>query len=108
LNFVISETSKFRPLKKLIELDKAIYGEKKGITDKRNYERIDSMFDFKKELENDLKYIGDYQKVLNGGNLLKIKLNKNIKAKNIMEIIEMCKNSNIGFVKLVVGDEVEV
>ena len=31
LNFIISETSKSRPLKKLMDLDKAIYGIKKGV-----------------------------------------------------------------------------
>lgn len=107
LNFVVSETSKFRPLKKLIELDKVIYGTKTGITDKRNYERIDSMFRFKKDINEDLSKMGDYQKYLSGGNLLKIKLNKNIKTKNIIELLDLCQKNNIGFVKFSIGEEVE-
>lgn len=106
LNFMISETSKFRPLKKLIELDKSIYGVKKGITDKKCYERIDSLFKYKKDIEEDLQYIGEYQKELLGGNLVKVKLNKTMKLKNIIEIIELCKNKNIGFIKIIIGDEV--
>ncbi|MBE6156786.1 MAG: hypothetical protein E7161_03475 [Firmicutes bacterium] len=108
LNFIVGETSKFRPLKKLIELDKVIYGVKYNITDKKNYERIDSMFRFKKDINDDLIQMGEYQKHLSGGNLLKIKLNKNIKIKNIIEILELCKKSNIGFVKFVIGEEVEL
>jgi len=108
LNFVVSETSKFRPLKQLIELDKIIFGIKKGITDKKSYERIDNMFNFKKELEDDLKYIGKYQSLLTGGNLIKIKLNKNTKVKNILDVLETCKKNNVGFIKLFVGEEVEL
>ena len=108
LNFVVSETSKFRPLKKLIELDKVIYGLKKGITDKKSYERIDTLFNFKKSLDEDLKFIGEYQKSLSGGNLVKIRLNKNVKVKNILELLELCKKNNVGFIKLHIGDEAEI
>lgn len=108
LNFVVSETSKFRPLKKLIELDKVIYGIKKGVTDKKSYERIDSLFGFKKNIESDINCMGEYQKYLSGGNLLKIKLNKNVKIKNIIELIQLCTKNNIGFVKFMIGEEVEL
>ena len=37
MNFVVSETSKHRPLKKLIELDKSIYGIIPGVTDRAYY-----------------------------------------------------------------------
>lgn len=107
LNFVVSETSKFRPLRKLIELDKVIYGLKKDITDKKGYERIDALFNFKKNIDEDLKFIGEYQKRLTGGNLVKIRLNKNAKEKNILELLELCKKNNVGFIKLHIGDEVE-
>ena len=104
LNFVVSETSKHRPLKKLMELDKAIYGMRKGITDKSFYGRLDNMFSFKKDIANDLKYIGEYQKHLNGGNFVKIILNKNTKPKNVVEIINLEKEKNVGFLKIEKGE----
>lgn len=99
MNFVVSETSKHRPLKKLIELDKSLYGIKKGITDKTYYSRIDSMFEFKNSLEEDLNYIGRYQKLLTGGNLVKIKLSKSIKFKEMTNLINLAKENDVGFIK---------
>lgn len=99
LNFIVSETSKHRPLKKLIELDKAIYGIKKGITDSDIYRRIDSLFSFKKDIGNDFNYIGKYQKVLSGGNLVKIPLTKSVKEKDVLEIIKLALDNDIGFIK---------
>lgn len=103
LNFVLSETSKHRPLRKLIELDKAIYGIKKNITDKDTYGRLEKMFDLKKDIAADLKYIGEYQKELTGGNFVKIELNKNAKPKNVLEIINAAIENDIGFIKIEVG-----
>lgn len=100
MNFVVSETSKHRPLKKLMELDKSLYGIKKNITDKTHYSRIDSMFDFKNTLDTDLSYIGRYQKLLTGGNLVKIGLSKNIKTKEILNLISLAKANDVGFIKL--------
>jgi len=99
MNFVVSETSKHRPLKKLIQLDKSIYGIKKKITDKEKYSRIDSLFEFKNSLEEDLKYIGKYQKLLTGGNLVKIDLPKNIKIKDILNLINEAQKQDVGFIK---------
>lgn len=99
LNFVLSETSKERPLKKLMELDKAIYGIKKGITDKSCYGRIDQLFSFKTDIEKDMEYIGKYQKKLSGGNLIKIPLSKNTKPKQLYDMIQMAIEDDIGFLK---------
>jgi len=99
LNFIVSETCKHRPLRKLMELDKSIYGIKKGITDKEYYGRIDNLFDFKKELSNDLKYIGKYQKMLSGGNLVKVTLSKNVVINDILKIIMTSLESDVGFLK---------
>lgn len=99
MNFVVSETSKHRPLKKLMELDKSIYGIRKNITDKEHYSRIDSMFEFKKSLEDDLSYIGKYQKLLTGGNLVKISLQKSIKPKEILNLINLAQTKDVGFIK---------
>ena len=99
LNFVVSETSKHRPLKKLMELDKAIYGIRKGINDKNHYERIEKLFTYKKEILEDFDYISKYQKLLTGGNLVKIPLFKNVKEKDVLEIIQNASSKEVGFIK---------
>jgi len=99
LNFVLSETTKHRPLRKLMELDKAIYGDRKGINDKKNYERIENLFNYKKEINDDFAYISKYQKLLSGGELIKIPLSKNTKVKEILEIIILAKDKDLGFLK---------
>ena len=102
LNFIISETSKSRPLKKLMDLDKAIYGIKKGVSDKPNYSRIDRLFNYKDDINNDFKYIGKYQKMLSGGCLIEIELPKNISCKKISDMINLAIDSDIGFLKIMV------
>ena len=102
LNFIISETSKSRPLKKLMDLDKAIYGIKKGVSDKPNYSRIDRLFNYKDDINNDFKYIGKYQKMLSGGCLIEIELPKNISCNKISDIINLAIDSDIGFLKMMV------
>lgn len=99
MNFMVSETSKCRPLKKLIELDKAIYGIKKKITDKEYYSRVDSLFDFKGNIKEDLSYIGKYQELFTGGSLVKVPLSKNVKQKDIINIINCLLENDVGFVK---------
>ena len=61
------------------------------------------MFDLKKDIAADLKYIGEYQKELTGGNFVKIELNKNAKPKNVLEIINAAIENDIGFIKIEVG-----
>lgn len=103
LNFIISETTKHRPLKKLMGLDKAIFGTQKNITDKDMYGTVDELFEFKKDIKEDFKYIGMYQKYFTGGNVFKICLNKTAKVKNILEIINLALDNDVGFIKLDVG-----
>ncbi|MCM1053798.1 MAG: ATP cone domain-containing protein [Ruminococcus sp.] len=100
LNFMVSETNKIRPLRKLMALDKAIYGIKKDITDKEYYGRIDSLFKFKENIHEDLKNIGKCQEILNGGNYVEIILNKNTTIKEILNIIKIAGSSNVGFIRL--------
>ena len=102
LNFILSETSKSRPLKKLMDLDKAIYGIKKGVSDKTNYSRIDRLFNYKDDINNDFKYIGKYQKMLSGGCLIEIELPKNISCNKISDMINLAIDSDIGFLKMMV------
>ena len=84
---------------KLIAFDKAIYGIKKGVTDKNCYSRIDSMFDFKENIKNDFKYIGKYQKGFSGGNLVNVYLPKNITVRKFNELLELMIECNVGFMR---------
>lgn len=99
LNFIVSETSKRRPLKKLMELDKSIYGIRKRITDKEHYSRLDDLFEFKANRDEDFEYIGKYQKLLTGGNLVKITLSKTTKPKDILATINYLLEYDVGFVR---------
>lgn len=100
LNFIVSETSKKRPLRKLMELDKSIYGMKKNVTDQEQYRRIDSLFKFKKDIKKDLHEIGLYQEILSGGNLVKILLPQSTNVREILNIIKIAEQENVGFLKL--------
>jgi hypothetical protein len=82
-----------------MELDKAIYGVRKGINDKNNYERIENLFSYKKEINDDFAHISKYQKLLSGGELVKIPLSKNTKVKEILELIQLAKDKDLGFLK---------
>lgn len=103
LSFVVSETSKIRPLKELMILDKAIYGIQKDITDKKYYSRIDSLFDFKENIVDDFKYLGIYQKLLTGGCLIEASISKNTSIKKLLECIKMAYDADIGYIKFRVG-----
>ncbi len=102
LNFIVSETEKYRPLKKLMELDKAIYGIQKGVTDKNTYGRMDAMLTTKTDIYEFLKYIGKCQKKLSGGCLTEIHISKNTSTKKIIEYINTALDCDVGFLKLTV------
>lgn len=99
LNFMVSETSKLRPSKKLIELDKSMYGLKEKITDKPNYSRIDSLFAIDTNQAQDFNYIGKYQNLLTGGNLVTVKLAKKRKMGDILNVINQMIKFDVGFIK---------
>lgn len=99
LNFVVSETNKYRPLKKLMELDKAIYGIQKGITDKNVYGRIDNTNKSKSNILEFLEFIGKCQRNLSGGSLAEVIVSKNTSAKKITEYLNLALDMDVGFIK---------
>ena len=82
-----------------MELDKAIYGVRKNINDKTQYGRLEALFNYKKDISDDLTYIGKYQKLLSGGVLVKVPLSKNPKVKDVLDIIQKAIASDVGFIK---------
>ena len=93
LNFSICEPVEAGARKALIALDTAVYGGIKGITDKEEYGLISEL----SFLKDDYKKLGEIQKLIPGGNMIKINITKSMTGKKIVEIInEMC-SSNIGF-----------
>ena len=92
LNFVLSEQSNVIPRKELIEIDKVVYGNLKGVTSKKFYDIADlKYFDI-----NELKEI---QKSYTGGKLISILVNK----RNINDVVKNIKDLNIDFVRLEVN-----
>ena len=99
LNFVVSETNKYRPLKKLMELDKAIYGIRKDITDKTIYGRIDNIEKNKNDMNEFFEYIGKCQKKLTGGCLVEVHISKNTSIKKLVEYLNLALDKDVGFIK---------
>lgn len=95
LNFYLCEPSGLQARRELMSLDKAIYGEIKGITDKNHYDLIGGLASIKDHYDK----IAHLQKLLSGGSLLNISLPKNISSKRLCGIIHELNNADIGFVK---------
>ena len=93
LNFTLSSIVD-NSCKELLILDKTIYGNIDKVTKKDIYQNISLTSDI-----NDLKYITEYQKYLNGGNLVYLKVN-NLTIKHLREIIDECLKNKIGILEL--------
>lgn len=101
MNFIVSETCDHQILKDLMALDKAIYGIRKDITDKTFYSKIDS------KNNDNLKLLANYQKHLLGGNLIEIRINRNVSTLKMLNLIQNIQNNEMNFVKFIfkrVGD----
>ena len=93
LNFTLSSIHD-NSCKELLILDKTIYGLIDKITKKDFYQNISLINDL-----TDLKIITEYNKYLNGGNLVYLKVN-NITIKRLREVIDECIKNNIGILEL--------
>ena len=100
LNFNIFEPSDMHPRKYLMAIDKSIYGTHKKITDKAYYDLIDTA-KFIKNYED----LAKVQKAFRGGNLITIKLSNKISSKKIIDMIKELIDSDVGFVKIDVGEK---
>lgn len=100
LNFNIFEPSDMHSRKYLMAIDKSIYGTHKKITDKAYYDLIDTA-KFIKNYED----LAKVQKAFRGGNLITIKLSNKISSKKIIDMIKELIDSDVGFVKIDVGEK---
>lgn len=83
-----------------IKLDRALYGKIKGITDKEKYEK-GTNYPNEKDLDFKLKYEGIMQKYTKGGNLTRLKLDKNIKLEEYIDILQKAIDNNIKLLKII-------
>ena len=95
LNFYISEPISKRARRELMALDKAIYGEIINVTDGPYYGLVSELPVIKETPER----LANIQKLFTGGNMLSLKISKNISTKRLGETIEELKTAGIGFVK---------
>lgn len=95
LNFYISEPYLNIASRELMILDKAIYGIRKEIKNKLNY---DSVFNLP-GLKDNYNSIGEIQKLIVGGSIYEIKLNKNISINKLEELILISFDNDIGILK---------
>ena len=89
LSSIIDDSSK-----ELIILDKTIYGIIDKVTKKENYQNVSQISNI-----NDIKVINQYQKYLNGGNLMVFNQN-NITIKHLREVIDECIKNKVGILEL--------
>lgn len=97
LNFFICEPSDKKVRQEFIAFDKAIYGIRKGITDKKKYELLC-------DTVNDYKLVGTLQKNISGGLIKNIKIQKSYSIDKVKRIIYEIIDNDVGFVKFVFGD----
>ena len=83
-------------------IDKSIYGSIPKVTDKERYDTFSDAFLADQDYR--LERTGAYQKRMNGGHLLKIKLAKNVSLKKIQEIIQDAHQNDIGYLDMKVRD----
>lgn len=97
LNFYICEPYNRKVRREFVSFDKAIYGIRKGITDKNEYDLICDTL-------NTYSGVGTIQKLIPGGAFKNIKINKNSSCDKIKKIINELIDNDVGIVRFVGGD----
>lgn len=100
LNFYLYEPYKSAASKELIALDKSIYGNRKELKNKCMYDLISNL----PEIKNNYSLIGEIQKLVSGGSILEIKVNKNMTVNKLEELIFNIFDSDVGFLKFITKD----
>lgn len=97
LNFNLMGVEDTKLAEEFMTLDKSIYGELKGITDKKAYTNsfyISENNDIQNE--NKIKVEAPYHELTNGGHKINIKL-KEKTPENIEQIIKLLKENDVGY-----------
>ena len=97
LNFNLMGVEDTKLAEEFMTLDKSIYGELKGITDKKAYTNsfyISENNDIQNE--NKIKIEAPYHELTNGGHKINIKL-KEKTPENIEQIIKLLKENDVGY-----------
>lgn len=100
LNFTVSAIDDASN-KELIALDKTIYGLINNVTKKDKYENISSL-NFK-NINDDIGYISEYQRLLTGGNMVTFRILKNLTIKDLRKIMDIFIKYHVSYVKLGCG-----
>lgn len=98
LNFFICEPSDKKVRQEFIAFDKAIYGIRKGITDKKRYDLICDTL-------SNLAKVSVLQKNISGGLLKTIRVQKSYSIDRVKRIIYEIIDNDVGLVKFVYGDQ---
>lgn len=101
LNFNLRETSELCVLTYLKGLDKSIYGNIEGVTDKEHYSIYSSAFD--DNFKERFKIEKELHKYSNGGYKEAIYLPKNYSYKKLYEILILASENDIGYIKFILG-----
>ncbi len=105
LNFTLIATESEKISSKFVKLDRAIYGKRKGITDKEHY--TNSFYipeNTKISVENKIKLEAPYHAYTNGGHITYISqsLLKENKAQDLMKLLKIMKEQEIGYASLTI------
>ena len=105
LNFTLIATESEKLSSKFVKLDRAIYGKRKGITDKDHYTNSFYVPESTKiSEETKIKLEAPYHEYTNGGHITYISINslKENKAQDLMKTLKTMKNAGIGYASLTI------
>ena len=103
LNFVPFETTNTNILDYFESIDKSVYGNIKNVAESK-YTPFYTIFDkMKIPMEDRLKIESKIQKHSSGGYFEIINIPKNSSYRRVVELVELIKEFDIGFFKIVVG-----
>ena len=100
LNFTLIATEAEKISSKFAKLDRAIYGKRKGITDKEHYTNSFYIPESTKiSVENKVKLEAPYHAYTNGGHITYVSLGslKENKAQELMKVLKIMKEQEIGY-----------
>ena len=98
LNFNLVATPAGNLTSELIQMDQAIYGKLKEVTDKKIYtDSFHIPINFKIEPKKKIEIEAPYHELTNGGHITEINLEYTPTKKEFMELLDFMKKENIGY-----------